>query len=290
LPAVIRLAGRLAEDEPPLCPQTVAAVDAFIDAMAGMSRALHPGEWSGVFRRALKAAGWPGDRQLSSHEFQARRAFGEVLDGFGRLDGLLGKLSLNEAVRRLSQLCQQRIFQPETRGQPPIQVLGILESAGLEFDALWVMGMNDDLWPPPRPNPLLPAELLRAAGAAHASAEVELDFAQREHARLSLAAPDVTFSYARADGNRILRPSPLIAGIPLAGDAPGEVVTLARQLGKEAGTACELLEDAQAPPVAEGEMVSGGSWLLRAQAVCPALGLLPVPARWQGDGRAGRGT
>ena len=89
LPAVIRLAGRLAEDEPPLCPNTVAAVDAFIGAMAGMPRALHPGEWSGAFRRALKAAGWPGDRQLSSHEFQARRAFGEVLDGFGRLDGCL---------------------------------------------------------------------------------------------------------------------------------------------------------------------------------------------------------
>jgi len=36
--------------------------------------------------------------------------------------------------------------------------------------------MNDDLWPPPpRPNPLLPAELLRAAGAAHASVEVELE-------------------------------------------------------------------------------------------------------------------
>ena len=272
VPAVIRLAGRLAEDAPPpLCPQTVAALDAFVAVMSGMSRALHPGEWAGVFRRALKAAGWPGDRRLSSHEFQARRAFGEVLDGFGRLDGLLGKLSLNESVRRLSQLCQQRIFQPETRGQPPIQVLGVLESAGLEFDALWVMGMNDDLWPPPpRPNPLLPAELLRGAGAAHASAEVELDFAQRVHARLARAAPDVTFSYARADGNRILRPSPLIAGIPPAGDAPGEVVTLARQLGKEAGIACELLDDSLAPPLGDGEKVSGGSWLLRAQAICPA--------------------
>ena len=272
LPAMIRLAERLAEDQPPpLCPQTVAALDAFVETMAGMSKALRPGEWAGVFRRALKAAGWPGDRRLSSHEFQARRAFGEVLDGFGRLDGLLGKLSLNESVRRLSQLCQQRIFQPETRGQPPIQVLGVLESAGLEFDALWVMSMNDDLWPPPpRPNPLLPAELLRAAGAAHASAEVELDFAQRVHARLARAAPDVTFSYARADGNRILRPSPLIAGIPPAGDAPGEVVTLAHQLGKEAGTACELLDDSLAPPLGDGEKVSGGSWLLRAQAICPA--------------------
>jgi len=298
LPAVIRLAGRLAEDGPPLCPQTVAALDALVDAMTGMSSTLHPSAWAGVFRRALKAAGWPGDRPLSSHEFQTQRAFGEVLDGFGRLDDLLGKLPLNDAIRRLSQLCQQRIFQPETCGQPSIQVLGVLESAGLEFDALWVMGMNDDLWPPPpRPNPLLPAELLRAAGVAHASAEVELDFAQRVHARLSLAAPDVTFSYPRADGNCILRPCPLIAGMPLAGDAPGAVVTLARQLAQEAGTACELLEDSLAPPVAGGEKVPGGSWLLRAQAICPAwayyqyrLGAEAMDEPVEGLDPAARGT
>jgi exodeoxyribonuclease-5 len=202
------------------------------------------------------------------------------------------------AVHRLSQLCQQRIFQPETRGRPAIQVLGVLESAGLEFDALWVLGMNDDLWPPPpRPNPLLPAELLRAAGAAHASAEVELDFAQRVHARLCVAAADVTFSYARADGNRVLRPSPLIAGMPPAGDAPGGVATLARQLGNAAGAACERVDDALAPPVGEGEKVPGGSWLLRAQAICPAwayyqyrLGGEAMDAPVEGLDPAARGT
>jgi exodeoxyribonuclease-5 len=271
LPALIRLARRLAENEAPLCPQTVDALDAFGEAAAAASRKLLPGQWAGVFRNCLKTAGWPGDRSLSSHEFQARRAFGEVLDGFGRLDGLLGPLAFAEAVRRLSQLCRQRLFQPETRGQPAIQVLGVLESAGLDFDALWVMGMNDDLWPPPpRPNPLLPAELLRAAGAAHASAEVELDFARRVHARLAKSAPVVTFSYAQADGNRVLRPSPLIAGIPLAAIASGEVATLARQMAGESATALELIDDAMAPPVAEGEKVSGGSWVLRAQAICPA--------------------
>ena len=271
LPALIRLAQRLAESEAPLCPQTVDALDAFAETAAAASRKLPPGQWAGIFRNCLKAAGWPGDRPLSSHEFQARRAFGEVLDGFGRLDGLLGPLAFAEAVRRLAQLCRQRLFQPETRGRPAIQVLGVLESAGLDFDALWVIGMNDDLWPPPpRPNPLLPAELLRAAGAAHASAEVELDFAQRVHERLSHSAPEVTFSFAQADGNRVLRPSPLIAGIPLAADASAEVVTLARQMAGESAAAIELVEDAMAPPVGDGEKVSGGSWVLRAQAICPA--------------------
>jgi len=195
LPALIRLADRLAEAAPPLCPQSIAALGGFVEAMSGATKSLLPGAWATRFQQALKAAGWPGDRPLSSHEFQAHRAFGEVLDSFGRFDNLLGPLPLNEAVRRLAQLCRQRIFQPETRGRPAIQVLGVLESAGLGFDALWVMGMNDDLWPPaPRPNPLLPAELLRAAGAAHASAEVELDFARRVHSRLLLAAPEVNFS------------------------------------------------------------------------------------------------
>ncbi|MFZ2269732.1 MAG: PD-(D/E)XK nuclease family protein [Azonexus sp.] len=298
LPALIRLAGRLAESEPALCPQSVAALAAFVEVAGNAGRRQRPGQWAGLFRDCLQAAGWPGDRQLSSHEFQAWRAFGEVLDSFGRFDGLLGALTLSEAVRRLSQLCRQRIFQPETRGQPAIQVLGVLESAGLQFDALWVMGMNDDLWPPaPRPNPLLPAEALRAAGAAHASAEVELDFARRVQARLLASAPDISFSYAQADGNRLLRPSPLIGGLSLAGQAPLASPGLAQQLAGQAATACEQLADALAPPVAAGEKVAGGSWLLRAQAICPAwayyqfrLGGEAMEAPVEGLDPAARGT
>ena len=269
--ALLRLAERQAAEGILLCPQSIAALAAFVEACQAAPRRLTPGRWAGVFRQCLAAIGWPGDRPLSSHEFQARRAFGEVLDGFGRFDALLGPVGFSEAVRRLSQLCRQRLFQPETRGQPAIQVLGVLESAGLSFDGLWVMGMNDDQWPPPpRPNPLLPAEVLRAAGASHASAEVELDFARRVHARLAQAAPEVRFSYALADGNRVLRPSPLLTGLPLASDALSPPATLARQMAAQAGVAMESLADACAPPVAEGEKVSGGSWLLRAQAICPA--------------------
>ena len=184
LAALLRLAERQAAEGVALCPQSLAALAAFTEASNAAPRKLPPGRWAAVFRGCLAALGWPGERSLSSHEFQARRAFGEVLDGFGRFDALLGPLNFSEAVRRLGQLCRQRLFQPETRGRPAIQVLGVLESAGLCFDGLWVMGMNDDQWPPPpRPNPLLPADVLRAAGASHASAEVELDFARRVHAR-----------------------------------------------------------------------------------------------------------
>lgn len=298
LSALVRLVEWLPADQVPDCPRSIAALAAFVEAMATESKRRLPGAWAKTFDLALKAAGWPGDRQLSSHEFQAGRAFAEVLDGFGRFDALLGPLNLSEAVRRLSQLCRQRIFQPETRGQPAIQVLGVLESAGLSFDALWVMGMNDDRWPPaPRPNPLLPAEALRQAEAAHSSAEIELEFARQVHARLLLAAPDICFSYALADGNRVLRPSPLIAGLPRIALPPPIENTLATAMAQAAKNALAQLEDHLAPAVAVGEKVSGGSGVLRAQAICPAwayyqyrLGAVQVEAPVEGLDPAARGT
>jgi probable DNA repair protein len=160
------------------------------------------------------------------------------------------------------------------------------------------MGMNDDRWPPaPRPSPLLPAELQRAAGSAHASAEVELDFARHVHLRLMQAAPEVCFSFALADGNRLLRPSPLLTGLLPAAAEVGPTATLARRLAEEAGNGCEQLADAMAPPVAAGEKVAGGSWVLRAQAICPAwafyqyrLGAEAIEVPVEGLDPAARGT
>ena len=65
----------------------------------------------------------------------------------------------------------------------PIQILGPLESAQLEFDHLWVLGLTDEAWPRiPRPNPLLPIELQRSRGLPRSSADWELGFARRMQA------------------------------------------------------------------------------------------------------------
>ena len=287
---------RLAERENADCNRTCSAMAAGLAVFERASRNLLPSDWAAVFRQVLSGFGWPGERPLSSDEFQAHRAFEEVLAGFGRFDALLGRLGLAAAVARLRDLCRARLFQPETRGAPKIQVLGVLESAGLKFDALWVMGLNDDCWPaPPKPNPLLPVEAQRAAGSSHASAEVELEFARRVHARLLQAAPVVHLSWARADGNRVLRPSPLLGDQPLAVDGGQKVKTLADSLCAAGGLMA--LEDAMAPPVGAGEVVAGGSGLLRTQAICPAwafyqyrLGARALDAPVEGLDPADRGT
>jgi exodeoxyribonuclease-5 len=174
--------------------------------------------WVATFTHLLEAAHWPGERSLSSHEFQARQAWLECLQDFAELDALLGKMTGSEALRQLSRLLRERIFQPESDATPQVQVMGMLEAVSEPLDALWVMGMNDHIWPPPtRPNPLLPAESQRKAGAPNSCSAVQAEFAALIHQRLLKSAPELVFSWARKEGERELRPSPLLKDIAATG-------------------------------------------------------------------------
>lgn len=269
LDRALRLGRRLAAKGVAM-PRTLAALDALIQGAAAQPAKQLPSQWAGAFAALATAAGWPGDRPLSSFEWQAQRAFAETLDTLGQFDALLGRVAWSEALRRLQKLCGERIFQPEAEGEPAVLVMGLLEAAAEPLDAVWVMGMNDQTWPPPaRPNPLLPAELQRRARTPNASAEVQAEFAAAIHRRLLHSAPVAVFSWARTEGGRELRPSPLIAGLPAAGEADfpvpaGLVASLA------GGAGLVRLHDAKAPAVGEGEHVRGGTGLLKAQALCPA--------------------
>ena len=256
-------------------PRLMLHLDALITESTKLKKTHLPSVWANHFRAALTRTGWPGERTLSSHDYQARQAWFEELAALASLDPLLGTISAQEALARLTQLCRLHIFQPKTEGQPRIQVLGMLEASGMSFSHLWVMGMNDGAWPAPaRPNPLLPAESQRVERVPNASAEVEVAFAHAIQARLLASASDVTVSWPRQDGDTILRPSPLLApflpGEDLA--APISSSWAAQSVTAAVVSRTESFEDALAPPVQEGEHVSGGTSLLRAQAICPAWG------------------
>ena len=231
--------------------------------------------WVSTFTQLLDAAHWPGDRALSSFEHQAAKAWDETLQNFAALDAILGKMSSSEALRHLSRLTRDRIFQPEATGEPQIQIMGMLEATSEPLAALWVMGMNDHVWPPPaRPNPLLPAEIQRKAGSPNSCSQVQAEFAFTIHQRLLRSASEVVFSWARRDGERELRNSPLLKDIPVAGKEFVRAQTLSERLAEQLTSPASMqwLPDHLAPEVEEGEKVRGGAALFQAQAVCPAWG------------------
>jgi exodeoxyribonuclease-5 len=233
-------------------------------------RRQHVSAWVEAFRTLLVATGWPGERSLSSHEFQARRAWDDTLAEFSSLDDLLGAIDAREAAGLLARMCRDRIFQPQARADAQILVMGMLEASAVPLDAVWVMGMNDHLWPPPaRPNPVLPTSVQRAVGTPHADARVQADFAQSVLRRILSSAPEVIMSWSRREGERTLRPSPLLHGVAPCAAPPSPVATLAERLAAQPA-AMQWLDDHMAPALAPGEEVHGGTGILRAQAVCPA--------------------
>lgn len=255
---------------PILCPALSADLNALLTLAKQTPRKQHPSAWVTRFNQILEATHWPGERSLSSHEYQCQQSFQRVLDQLAALDGWLGAIDAMSALHRLSQLCQAQIFQPQTIRSPNITVMGMLEASAQPLNGLWVMGMNDHVWPPlSRTNALIPAELQRQAATPNASSEVQIDFANQIHQRLLRSAKQVIFSYANREGDRLLRISPLIHAIPEFASTPG-MATLAETLARNSTQDWQWLDDHEAPAVQEGEHVSGGTGLLRAQALCPA--------------------
>lgn len=232
-----------------------------------------PSVWQTQFTEFLQHLNWANTRSLSSFEHQALQSWLEVLQQFGALDALFGAISAAEALQKLTQMCSAKMFQPESLGTPKIQILGMLESSAITLDGAWILGMNDQHWPPPaKPNPLLPMQLQRDFGMPNADTEIQAAFAQKVQQRILHSAKNCVFSWSHKDADRELRPSPLLADMEISA-AIAPISTLAEMLAKPATVelkTMQLLDDSKAPPILADEKLRGGSKLFETQAICPA--------------------
>ncbi|UJP05390.1 MAG: PD-(D/E)XK nuclease family protein [Nitrosomonas sp.] len=224
--------------------------------------------FAGIVAEILRLVGFPGERSLDSAEFQTLEKWRSLIAEFAVLDRVDGPISYREGVRRLQQMADETLFQPETP-DAPVQVLGILEAAGMTFDHLWVMGLSAEGWPlRARPNPFLPLALQHDARLPLGSAGETLAFCKRLTNGWLNGAPEVVFSSSRYSDDRdghALSPSPLIRAIP-----QGEPVYVKIPLHREAiVAACVLqaLEDNHAKPRAHG-LIRGGTAVLKDYAAC----------------------
>jgi probable DNA repair protein len=264
-PALLTL-GRLVGlvDGAPSLRERLEAMFALAREEGGRERG--PNEWGRHFAGLLAAAGFPGERGLDSDEFQTLAKFNESLAGFARLERVAPKMSRARALARLRHVCAQLPFQPETP-EAPVQVLGILESAGLEFDALWISGLTDEAWPlPARLNPFIPPALQHRAGIPEASAAAALARGERITATWRSAADEVVLSHPAMEQDRALIASPLILDVPASTvpAVPGE--TWLDRI--HAASALESLADGQAPPLPT-RAPQGGTRILVDQSACP---------------------
>ncbi len=176
-----------------------------------------PSQWVDIFLDQLNQLNWPGERQPDSIEYQQTQLWHQLLETFTSLDSTLGEISVSEAISQLQSMANHQPFQAKVPDSP-IQVLGVLEGAGLHFTHCWILGLHQQAWPPaPMPNPLLPISLQREYNMPHASSLRELKFAQSLTDNYKHCATEIIFSSPNYDDeNEIeLTPSQLIQDIPL---------------------------------------------------------------------------
>ncbi|MBK8325203.1 MAG: PD-(D/E)XK nuclease family protein [Betaproteobacteria bacterium] len=284
----------------PACPDLDRRLEA-VASLPRIPRTAVPHEWAQAFAARLAAAGFPGERSLDSGEFQTLEKWREALGRLGALGLVTARLDGRDALRQLRQVAAGTLFQPESGGAP-VRILGVLESAGLPFDALWVSGLTDDAWPQaPRPHPLLPVSLQRRAGIPQSSADLSLALDRRITEGWSRAAGEVVFSWALADADRALAPSALVGGVrQVAPESLGAAAVPTKRLalftaGREP-QAWEFLRDDDAPAI-DPAAVRGGTSILADQAACPfrafakhRLGAEPLESPEPGLDAADRGT
>ena len=226
--------------------------------------------WSQIFRTTLTTLGFPGEAQQSSVAYQVTEALDVLLDRFARMTPVLGSVNATEAWSALNRLARSSAFQPQRDAAARLDVLGLLEAEGGSWDGVWILGLTDDVLPAAaKPNPFIPLSALRRAQAPRATPEREYEWAQQIYTHLTHTAPEIIVSSAALEGERGLRPSPLIAGV-------AEIVELwtPTPVTPHKQDLLEELVDDHGPVLHTTEVTAGGVNVLETQSCNPLWGFV----------------
>lgn len=220
-----------------------------------------PAEWATHFKTRLTAFQFPGDYPLNSAAYQYAERLHALLDDFWGLGVVQPLMTEASALQALRDMAKMTVFQ--VRKTPsPIQVLGLLEASGCEFDAMWVMGLTDQCLPKKvKLSPFIPMSIQRAHHMPHALPEREVQLATQLLMRLTQGSRQSIFSFPQFSGDTPNLPSPLIAGLSV-------YTPQSEALPVNPSPLVEYMES-YTHPLTENEALSGGTALLAHVAQCP---------------------
>lgn len=253
-------------------PEVVAVLGAVRGQMAGQPKRQLPSAWVRSFDQVLLAAGWPNADDDDPVVAQCRQGFSQAMDVFRALDRQLGEVEHSEALAWLQHILSTKRFSVSRDWPCPIRILSLDDAHSLEFDQLWLVGLDDSALPRrAAPSPFLPQHLQQRAGVTDCEANLCLQRDSKLLAQLLHAAPQVHCSYAReAEGGAPRSVCSLLALEESEFCWP----TLGEPLVQRGRCECPT-EDAVRPvPVAQRDSLRGGSGLFKEYAQSPFLAFL----------------
>ena len=259
----ISLKGLLKSADVQALPSLLSVIQALDGWKTGQQSAA---DWVKAVHGLLLAAGFvrtglEHGQPHSNLEIRQMNAFRDVLSSLVALDAVAPSLAWHAFLSRLRVSCA------ETRlglasVHPNVVVMPLNQVAGLQFEHVFVMGMDEEAFPPvARPYPLLPAGLQQKYRIPMSSGAQVFESSHWLWEQLLQAAPTIEFSYARQKDEREVLPSAFVAGLPEKNMAEYAQAVLPLEL--------ETFEDTPDVPLLADEDVHGGTSIIRNQSACP---------------------
>jgi ATP-dependent helicase/nuclease subunit B len=246
------------------------ACSSLLDALQSIQQMQIPqtapaSEWGALFWQCPIMLGWPGQRPLTEQETQLNEQWQQVCEAFGSLDQMIQPLCLTDALACLTELSAGRLW-PTLDIDSTVVLLDVQQAAGILFDKLWIMGMDDESWPPPAaPNPLLPHRLQRRHHLPGASAADQLIIARQLTSRWRQSCRQLHISFTQIKEDKHHQLSQLYNDIPVTKyHSPTPEPDFARH-----ASILERLTDDRGSPLQSDDPIRGGSFILKEQANCP---------------------
>jgi RecB family exonuclease len=141
----------------------------------------------------LNHLGFLANKNLSSDEYQLLVKIKQELQNLTKNSQ---QVSFKTFLGDVHYIFSTAIFSPQS-GERQIQVMGMLEAEGLNFDYAWVMGLNQDILPAPlNPPEYLAVNVCQKFGVAHCDFTHNLIDAKLSIKLLKNLANEVNFSCA----------------------------------------------------------------------------------------------
>jgi len=201
------------------------------------------------------------ERPHSNLEIRQMNAFRDVLASLVALDAVTPKLAWHAFLSRLRAACAETRFNL-VPVYPNVVVIPITQAVGLQFEHVFVIGMDEEAFPPSvHPHPLLPVYLQQKHGIPMSSGARVFESSCWLWEQVLQIAPTIECSYAQQKDERDMLPSSFVAGLP---EKSMEHITLSSQLLE-----LETFEDAPNVPMLADEDIHGGTSIIRNQSACP---------------------
>ena len=229
-----------------------------------------PLQWSHLFEETLRDFGWPG-KSLVSGEDHLKRQWQELLTKFSTSSTNFSGLPLASALAKLRLLAKKTLQTNHFDASLPISYFSINEAVGLEFEYLWMLGMDDQHWPEPvNASPFLPYSLQKELNIPGSHSEVQLNSARTYFQQLLTSTKTaVLASYHKSDGEQEFRPSSFLLDFDLKATDNEATQLLSNKGARQLGSIkLERIND-EGLPLTASEKITGGATLISDQSNCP---------------------